>query len=97
MDSPTITPLDILADAAASFAKEQTAIRIFDAYDQFLTMMNDGEIRKHLGGLKAREAQSDRKFAEVRKFSDEFQQGLTSLFLDDDVKLGELTRRYGIF
>lgn len=92
-----MTPVDILADAAASFAKEQTAAQIFDAYDRFLTMMNDGEIRKHLGGLKAQEAHADKVFAKIREISTAFQEGLTRLFLDDDEKLSALTRKYGIF
>ncbi|HET6248824.1 MAG TPA: DUF294 nucleotidyltransferase-like domain-containing protein [Tepidisphaeraceae bacterium] len=92
-----MTPIDILADASLSFAKEATAIQIFDAYDQFLTMMNDGEKRRHLASLKAREAHADRLFGDVRKISAQFQEGLSRLFLDDNEKLNELTRKYGIF
>lgn len=92
-----MTPLDILADATALFAREDTATQIFDAYDRFLTMMNDGEIRRHLGSLKAKEAQSDRVFGDVRKISADFQEGLTRLFLEDHEELGDLTRKYGIF
>jgi predicted nucleotidyltransferase len=92
-----MTPLEILADAANSFAKPETAERMFDAYDRFLSMMNDGEARRYLAGLKSREAQSDKRFEEIRSISREFQNSLTALFFDDHKELGELTRQYGIF
>jgi hypothetical protein len=91
------TPLDILADATASFAKLETTLLIFDAYDQFLAMMNDGEVRTHLGSLKPAEVQKDHVFAEIARISERFQDGLNRLFLDDNQQLAELTRKYGIF
>jgi len=96
-DQVLLTPLDILADAVRSFARPETAAQIFDAYDRFLTLMNDSEFRKHLGALKLSDANSDPCFNEIREISNRFQDGLTRLFFDDDKKLAELTRKYGIF
>jgi predicted nucleotidyltransferase len=92
-----LTPLEIVADAANSFAKPETSLKIFDAYDQFLSMMNDGEVRTRLESLTARECRSDPVFNKVRHISEQFQDGLTRLFLDDEPKLSELTRKYGVF
>jgi hypothetical protein len=92
-----LTPLEIVANGLSSFARPETAAQAFDAYDRFLTIMNDGEVRKHLAGLKAKEAQSDRVFAEVRKVSNSFQEALTKFLFDEHKGLAELTRKYGIF
>ena len=92
-----MTPLEILADAAMHYAQPETAEKIFDSYDLFLTRMNDGEIRQHLSELKAKNAQKDDVFEEFRSISNGFQDGLNRLFLDDDPKMRELTRKYGIF
>jgi predicted nucleotidyltransferase len=92
-----MTPLEILADAAFAFAKPETAALLFDSYDRFLAMINDGEKRKQLSDMKAKEAQSSPLFREVRDISANFQKGLTHLFFDDHPKLTELTREYGVF
>jgi predicted nucleotidyltransferase len=92
-----LTPLEIVADAATAFATIETAIEIFDAYSQFLDLMNDGDKRAHLEKLKSAEAKSDRIFQDVRKISNQFQRGLTKLFFSENAKLGELTTKYGLF
>ena len=92
-----LTPLDIVADAARSFAKPDTAAQIFDAYDQFLLTMNDGEKRRHLAQLRSGDAQNDALFGEIRRLSNRFQEGLNKLFFDDHREVGELTRKYGLF
>jgi len=92
-----LTPLEILADALVSFAKPETAIQIFDAYDRFLTMMNDGEIRKHLDSLQAKDAHSDKVFNEIETISNKFQNGLNRLFFEENADIAELTKKYGMF
>src|SRR6266568_1957179 len=85
-----MTPLEILADTLSSFAKPETAVQIFDAYDRFLAIMNDGAARRELSALKARDVQHDRWFDEIRKVSNAFQEGLNHLFFDDNLKIAEL-------
>lgn len=92
-----LTPLEIVAEAATSYASTETSIEMFDAYNQFLELMNDGAKRVHLEGLKANEAKSDKVYAEVRKMSNQFQHALTKLFFYENAKLGELTVKYGLF
>jgi hypothetical protein len=91
------TPLDIVADAAVAWGSTETCLKIFDAYDHFLAMMNDGEKRGHLAGLKAGQAANDRVFNEVREISAQFQDGLSRLFFSDHNVLTELTKKYGLF
>jgi predicted nucleotidyltransferase len=91
-----MTPLEILAEAVTRYAQPSTAERIFDAYDQFLSRMNDGEIRKHLAELRPKNSDIDEVFREFRSISNRFQQGLDEMFFDSP-KIGELTRKYGIF
>jgi predicted nucleotidyltransferase len=92
-----MTPLAILADVAGTFAKPETAQEIFDAYDGFLTMMNDGTVRDHLATLRPGDARRDKAFQEIRHLSSRFQEGLNKLLLDEHAKLADLTRKYGIF
>jgi len=48
--------------------------------------------------LKAEHARTDEVFQNVRRISDDFQDALTTLFFDSkEPKLGELTRKYGLF
>jgi hypothetical protein len=92
-----MTPLEILADSLATFAQAETSTKIFDAYDRFLSMMKDGDVRKHLSELKSKESQADKVFDEIRTISNEFQEGLTTFLLDENKVLNQLTRKYGIF
>ena len=92
-----LSPLEIVADAAQSFASSLTCSKIFDAYDRFLSIMNDGEKRSQLGALKATEAHTDPVFDEVRELSRDFQEGLLRLFNDENEQLKLLTREYGLF
>jgi hypothetical protein len=92
-----LTPLEILAEALTSFGEIATAVQVFDSYDRFLKLMNDGEKRKHLAQLKAKDAATDTVFEEVREISRSFQEALIRFFLDENEKLAQLTRKYGIF
>jgi hypothetical protein len=92
-----LTPLEILAEAMNSYAKPETAILAFDAYDRFLSLINDPGVRKHLSELKAQDTDKDQTFNEIRNISHQFQKGLNQLFFDDNDQVAELTRKYGIF
>jgi predicted nucleotidyltransferase len=92
------TPLDILATFLLELnIKKSTARRLFSAYDAFLVLLNDSKKRNHLKNLHPDNAPGDKVFGEARKFSREFQEGLTDLFFNDNKKLSDLTIFYGVF
>ena len=76
---------------------ESTARKLLNAYDAFLGMLCDEDIREHLYRLPPEEDQSDVEFRRARKLSRKFTDGLIELFFDDKSKLSELTQRYGVF
>jgi hypothetical protein len=91
------TPLEILAGGLKEYGKPTTAVSVIDAYEAFLALVDDGEKRDNLKKLASMHARSDPTFNEVRKVSQEFQNGLTSFFFDEHDELAKLTREYGVF
>jgi predicted nucleotidyltransferase len=91
-------PLDFLVD---SFNKKGISNEIImtclKTYDEFLGILNDGEYREHLKGLKMHEAYGDEKFEDARALSHEFQASLNNVFLDQNNIFGEFAIKYGIF
>jgi predicted nucleotidyltransferase len=92
-----LTPLDLLADVARLCARPETARRMFDSYDHFLGTLGDEARRRRLEALRFEDAADDELFRELQHSGAEFQRGLTSLFFEDDERLSELTRKYGLF
>jgi hypothetical protein len=92
------TPLEILATYLIELnIKRGTARKLFSAYNDFLSLLNDTRKREHLKNLHPDEIPGDRIFEEVRGYSREFQEGLTALFFKDNKKLRDLTIFYGVF
>jgi len=91
------TPLDIVADAFLSYnVPAQAAIKLFDAYDEFLGIIGDEAKRTELEDLNSSEAQRNPTFERSRRVGHQFQEALTALFFDHP-GLSELTREYGVF
>ena len=91
-------PLEILATVLLERSiKQETALTLFSSYNAFLTLLDDEEKRNRLKALPLDEISTDPVFAEVRKFSHAFQEGLTALFFYDDERLRDLTIFYGVF
>jgi|RhiMetdeSRZDD1v2_1073273.scaffolds.fasta_scaffold119518_3 Nucleotidyltransferase domain len=91
------TPLEILAEALLSYEEmSETALKIFNAYDQFLAMLDEKDSREELDALTAQNAAASDTFQKMRAISHEFQDGLTRLFFEN-AKLAPLTRKYGVF
>ncbi len=93
------TPLDLLAEA---FMKSQSLMAparlAFDAYDRFLGLLDSVEDRRHLEALDPDTADHDARYRLVRELGLAFQQGLTTLFLDDvSTNFPALTKEYGVF
>jgi hypothetical protein len=95
----TRTPLDLLAEAfMMSDSLQAPARKAFDAYDQFLGMLNDQDVRDHLENLRSDEGDSDEQYNRARKLGAQFQDGLTTLFvLDRSTAYPSLTAAYGVF
>jgi predicted nucleotidyltransferase len=76
------------------------ASRMFGAYDEFLSILDDEEKRKHLDGLSQPDlVAADPVYQRVRELGHEFQGALDSVFFDPVgcPQLYELTRTYGVF
>ena len=92
------TPLEILATFLLELRiKRKTVLKLFSSYDSFLGLLNNSAKRKHLKKLRPDDIPGDQVFREVRRFSREFQDGLTNLFFYENQKLQELTIFYGVF
>lgn len=96
------SPLEILAWAAsgehAGAELRNAGLRMFDAYDRFLSVLGDEEKRSRLESLLPGEAASDTTYNEAREIGKDFQDALNAIFLSDSGgKLYELTRTYGVF
>jgi predicted nucleotidyltransferase len=93
-----LTPLEILATVLLELRiRKRTADRLFSSYNAFLAMLDVPKKRKHLKALHPDDVPGSAVFNEVRKFSRDFQAGLTDLFFNDHEKLRELTIFYGVF
>lgn len=93
------TPLDIMAGVALDFFGELSgsALELFGAYDEFLSLLHESDWREHIKNLSPGEADSDREYQRVRELGTRFQEALTEMFFHRDTPLRDLTIRYGVF
>lgn len=93
------TPLDIVAGVVLSYFGELSGAgeRLFTAYDEFLGMLNDHELRRHLDTLPPSQADTDPSYQRVRELGTRVQDALTEIFFSSGTPLRELTIRYGVF
>ena len=90
-------PLHIVAEFVHKLEANEVGKAIFDAYDQFLSILGDPTKRDHLENLTAENASSNQLLEEAREVGKAFQIGLTTLFFNTDTDLTEATQRYGVF
>jgi len=90
-------PLQVVAEFVQHFSAKAAGKTIFDAYNQFLTLLGDQTRREHLDKLGAEDARSDEVFKEARDIGTTFQDGLTKLFFETNEDLTKATQRYGVF
>ena len=90
-------PLHVVAEFVRNFSAHTAGKKIFDAYDQFLTILGDEAKRDRLEMLGAEDARSDPVFTDARDVGTTFQDGLTELFFNTDTELTKATQRYGVF
>lgn len=98
LDLLRLTPLEMLGRAALELRlPEVPVMNVFEAYGQFLAILDDGTQRTELEGLDYERAASDPLFQQVRAAGEKFQDGLHELFLNSSTRLGKLTMKYGVF
>jgi hypothetical protein len=89
--------LDILAAAVREYRVEnEVAAKLFSAYDAFIAMMSDKQIREHLKELRADESRKDEVFSRVQAVSKDFEEALHNIFFENEF-LAPLTQKYGVF
>jgi predicted nucleotidyltransferase len=94
----TKTPLEILATILIELRiRRSTAIKLFTAYDGFLELLDDPRKREHLKKMTPDSVRGDRIWRDIRRLSDQFQDGLTALFFHDNERLRRLITFYGVF
>ncbi len=93
-----LTPLEILATTLSAFPNLDAAGRkAFDAYDRFLGMLSDKKTREHLEELPPGTEGRDATWQEARRTTHEFRDALLEIFFDEQSKLYDLTKTYGVF
>lgn len=92
------TPLDLLARAARRTAIETpTKVKLFDSYNRFLDVLDDGEKRGELENLKESDIETSVVWKEISELSRGFHSGLLELFFGKDKELCDISTQYGVF
>ena len=92
------TPLEILATTLLAFPHlDGTAHRLFDAYDRFLGMLAEKETRYYLEDLPLDPRPQEATWDEARRITHEFRDALLEMFFDEQSRLYDLTKMYGVF
>jgi hypothetical protein len=89
-------PVELLAETLLKYADAKTGKLIMGAYDRFLAMLNDLEMRETLKKLRFDEADNP-LFEQQRQNTRDFRDGLETLFFGSNDRLTKLTQRYGVF
>jgi hypothetical protein len=92
-----LAPLERTAALLLGAGLEEAAARIFDAYGEFLEMMDDPAVRQELEGLLPEEAEQNGSFQRARELGHRFQEALDRVFFNPASPFAELTRKYGVF
>lgn len=92
------TPLQWVAGAVLPFPELYApAKKFFDAYDQFLALLDDEGRRNELEQQGADDALEASAFSYARQQSHEFRDAIREIFLQRGNPIGELTIDYGVF
>jgi hypothetical protein len=96
-DHVRMTPLEIVARSVERYGVPDSIAReLFDAYSEFLTILDDESSRKALDSLRSEDSRSDKTFERVREISRSFENGLDHIFFENK-QIAPLTRKYGVF
>ena len=94
-----LPPLEVMAQACVQLnVARDTAQSLFDAYNQFLLIMDDPEKRSELQHTHTHEdLRHSRVWKEMGGISRQFHQSLVTLFMKGNESLCELTLEYRLF
>lgn len=91
------SPLEILAGAMEQYGiSERIARQLFNAYAEFLGLLDDKPTRDALNSLRSENSRTDEAFKKVRQFGSSFEQALDHIFFEN-ASIAPLTRKYGVF
>jgi hypothetical protein len=92
------TPLENFAEVLLRPRVQPDTVRLLlDAYDRFLAILEDQDMRDRLKALTLDALGDDPLFREARQLGHRFQEGLDRLFFEEDEQLCTLIRKYGVF
>jgi predicted nucleotidyltransferase len=91
------SPLEALADAFLAYEAWEAAKKTFDAYEDFLAILDSEVNRKALADLKVEGALGDPIFGRAKKAASAFQDGLTQLFFNTTDELTKAAQIDGVF
>jgi hypothetical protein len=92
------TPLDRVAQAALGDQSMLALARpVFEAYDQFLAIIDDDAKRDRLEKIGRDEANGDPVFAHAREIGKAFGQAIEDFFFDASSRYASSIRTYGVF
>lgn len=92
------TPIDVLSRALVRLQLDELAKDLFQAYGEFLALIDDAKSRQALETLTFDNAESDPVFGIVRNdIGRRFGDSLEKLFFTGDNELSRLTKKYGLF
>jgi hypothetical protein len=89
-------PTDRVAFAFLRAGATDAGLRTLRAYDRWVGMLDQAEVREELGRLTRDETERSEVFQEVRRLAIDMEQGLLALLFDTQPLRG-LTREYAIF
>jgi hypothetical protein len=89
-------PTDRVAHAFLQAGAVDSGTRALSAYDRWLGMLDDPDVRDRLQALRKEDAKASPVFQEVRRHADDLEQGLLALLFDSR-QLRAVTREYAIF
>jgi hypothetical protein len=91
------TPLETLAEAFSRYAAWTTAKITFDAYEEFLSILDVADNRAKLNALGPTEALRDPLYLRAGEVAKNFQSGLSTLFFKTDPELTDAAQLHGVF
>jgi hypothetical protein len=98
LDSCQKTPLETVALAFLNYQSATDAASLaFDAYEDFLAILDSELDRKTLSDLDAPSAGTNNTFGRAKEAARRFQDGLSSLFFSTDENLTKDAQSYGVF
>jgi hypothetical protein len=89
-------PLESLAAVVGQYAPS-LASDIFGAYDTFLSLLNNEEMRKVLERLSPEDAYKNSVFLDARRVAHSFDDALLKLLFESNDEITETAKKYGIF